>query len=160
MTQNIYQFSAENYRGEEVNLNEFAGKVVLIVNTASACGFTPQYEGLQALYDKYKDQGLEILAFPCNQFGKQEKGSNEEIKSFCDLQFNIKFPLFEKIDVNGEHAHPLYNFLKKEASGILGTKNIKWNFTKFLVNKNGEVVKRFAPITKPSAMEAEIKSLL
>lgn len=160
MTENIYQFTAQNYRGEQVNLSDYEGKVLLIVNTASACGFTPQYEGLQKLYDTYKDQGLEILAFPCNQFGQQEKGNNEEIKSFCDLHFNIQFPLFDKIDVNGDNAHPLYKFLKSEATGILGTQAIKWNFTKFLVNKNGDVIERFAPTTKPEAMESTIKALL
>ena len=160
MANDIYGFSAQDFKGDEVNLSDYKGKVLLIVNTASACGFTPQYKGLQALHDKYKDQGLEILAFPCNQFKEQEKGSNEEIKSFCDLNFNIKFPLFSKIDVNGDNAHPLYEYLKSEATGILGSKSIKWNFTKFLVNKEGKVVTRFAPVTKPASMESAITALL
>jgi len=156
----IYQFTADDYRGEKVELSKYIGKVVLIVNTASECGFTPQYEGLQALYDTYKEQGLEILAFPCNQFKQQEKGSNSDIKSFCDLQFNITFDLFSKIKVNGANAHPLFDFLKEQAPGVLGTKSIKWNFTKFLVNKEGQVVKRFATITKPNKIEQDIKYLL
>lgn len=156
----IYQFNADNYRGEKVELSSYIGKVVLIVNTASECGFTPQYEGLQKLYDTYKEQGLEILAFPCNQFKQQEKGSNSDIKSFCDLQFNITFDLFSKVKVNGASAHPLFNFLKEQAPGILGTKSIKWNFTKFLVNKEGQVIKRFATLTKPFQMEKDIKYLL
>lgn len=156
----IYQFTADNYRGEKVELSQYVGKVVLIVNTASECGFTDQYKGLQALYEQYNEQGLEILAFPCNQFKQQEKGSNADIKAFCDLQFNIKFDLFSKIDVNGPNAHPLYKFLKTQAPGILGTESIKWNFTKFLINKEGEVVKRFATITKPHQLESAIKSLL
>jgi len=160
MSDTIYQFSAEDYRGQTVDLKEYKGKVVLIVNTASACGFTPQYEGLQNLYNKYKDQGFAILAFPCNQFKQQESGTNSDIKAFCDLKFNIQFDLFAKIDVNGENAHPLYKFLKNQAPGILGTKNIKWNFTKFLINRKGEVVKRFATITKPEAMEPALTSLL
>ena len=160
MSDSIYQFSANDYKNDEVNLADYKGKVLHIVNTASACGFTPQYEGLQKLYEKYQEQGLEILAFPCNQFKAQEKGTNEEIKSFCDLQFNIKFPLFGKIDVNGDNAHPLYQYLKNEAPGILGTKGIKWNFTKFLVNKDGKVVKRFATMTKPAAIESEIVAQL
>lgn len=160
MHSRIYQFSADDYRGEKVELSKFVGKVVLIVNTASECGFTNQYQGLQKLYEKYKEQGLEILAFPCNQFKEQEKGSNADIKTFCDLEFNITFDLFAKIDVNGKNAHPLYNFLKKQAPGILGTQSIKWNFTKFLVNKEGEVIKRFATITKPKQLEYDIQKLL
>jgi len=160
MSDIIYQFTVKNNAGEEVSLEQYKGKTLLIVNTASDCGFTPQYQGLQTLYNTYQEQGLEILAFPCNQFGKQEKGSNEEIKSFCDLRFNIKFPLFEKIDVNGDNAHPLYNFLKSQAPGILGSKGIKWNFTKFLVNKEGKVIKRFAPTIKPEALTADIEKLL
>ncbi len=160
MSDTIYQFTVKNNAGEEVSLEQYKGKTLLIVNTASDCGFTPQYQGLQTLYDMYQEQGLEILVFPCNQFGKQEKGSNEEIKSFCDLRFNIKFPLFDKIDVNGDNAHPLYNFLKSQAPGILGSKGIKWNFTKFLVNKEGKVIKRFAPTVKPEALTADIEKLL
>jgi len=160
MTQSIYQFTADNNRNEEVKLSDYQDKVVLIVNTASACGFTPQYKGLQNLYEKHQSKGLEVLAFPCNQFKNQEKGNNEEIKSFCDLQFNIKFPLFSKIDVNGDNAHPLFSFLKEQAPGILGSKGIKWNFTKFLINRQGEVLKRYAPTTKPEAIEAHIEELL
>jgi glutathione peroxidase len=159
-THSIYQFDAINNRGESVALSDFKGKVLLIVNTASACGFTPQYAGLEDLYKEYQAQGLEVLAFPCNQFGKQEKGSNDEIKGFCDLNFNISFPLMDKIEVNGDDTHPLYEYLKKSAPGILGSKNIKWNFTKFLVNKQGEVVKRYAPTTKPAQLVNDINKLL
>jgi len=155
-TKTIYQFDAINNKGETVSLSDYKGRVLLIVNTASACGFTPQYEGLENLYKEYQQQGLEIFAFPCNQFGKQEKGSDEEIKSFCDLTFNISFPLMKKIDVNGENTHPLYQFLKNSAPGILGTKNIKWNFTKFLINTHGEVIKRYASTTKPEQLTTDI----
>lgn len=160
MTNTVYQFSANNNKNETIALNNYQGKVMLIVNTASACGFTPQYKGLQTLYTDHQAQGLEVLAFPCNQFKQQEKGSNEEIQQFCDLQFNIKFPLFDKIDVNGDNAHPLFTFLKAQAPGLLGSKGIKWNFTKFLVNRQGEVVKRYAPTTKPEDIEPDIKALL
>lgn len=160
MQTNIYQFTADNYHGDKVELSKYSGKVTLIVNTASECGFTDQYEGLQALYDKYNVQGLEILAFPCNQFKNQEKGSNDEIKQFCDLHFNIKFDLFSKIDVNGINTLPLFDFLKEQAPGFLGSKSIKWNFTKFLINKEGEVIKRFATITKPKQLESDIEKLL
>lgn len=160
MSDNIYQFNAENYKGEKVELSDYAGKVVLIVNTASECGFTYQYKGLQELYNKYHEQGLAILAFPCNQFKQQEKASNADIKSFCDLQFNITFDLFSKIEVNGANTHPLFDFLKQQAPGILGTKSIKWNFTKFLVNKEGQVIKRFATATKPHQLESSIQALL
>ena len=157
---NIYQFSAQNNKGVSIELNQFSNKVVLIVNTASACGFTPQYKGLQDLYETYQAQGLEILAFPCNQFKQQESGSDEEIQQFCDLHFNIKFPLFAKVDVNGDNAHPLFVYLKQKAPGLLGSKGIKWNFTKFLVNKQGEVIKRYAPTTKPEDITDDIKALL
>ncbi|MBA6252649.1 glutathione peroxidase [Colwellia sp. MB3u-55] len=160
MSDAIYQFNALNNKKETVELKDYQGKVMLIVNTASACGFTPQYEGLQSLYSEYQTQGLAVLAFPCNQFKQQEKGSNEEIQQFCDLTFNIKFPLFDKIDVNGDNTHPLFNFLKAKAPGILGSKSIKWNFTKFLVNKKGQVVKRYAPTTKPTSIKADIEKLL
>ena len=160
MTKSIYQYEANDYRGETINLSKYTDKVVLIVNTASNCGFTPQYKGLQQLHENYHQQGLEILAFPCNQFKQQEQASNEEIKSFCDLQFNIKFDLFSKINVNGENALPLFNFLKEQAPGIFGSQSIKWNFTKFLINKNGQVVKRFSPLTKPYAIEEYIEELL
>ena len=160
MSNDIYQFSANDTSGQSIDLAQFKNKVMLIVNTASDCGFTPQYEGLQDLYQKYQPEGFEVLAFPCNQFKQQEKGNDAEIKQFCDLRFNIKFPLFSKIEVNGENAHPLFDFLKSEAPGLLGSKGIKWNFTKFLVNKKGEVVKRYAPTTKPEAIESDIKILL
>ena len=160
MANNFYQFEVLTNKNEAFQLNSLKNKVVLIVNTASACGFTPQYAGLERLYQQYKDKGFEILAFPCNQFGKQEKGDNDEIRNFCDLQFNISFPLMDKIDVNGDQAAPLYNFLKSEARGIFGTQSIKWNFTKFLVDANGKVVKRYSPKTKPQDIECDIKSLL
>lgn len=160
MNNNIYQFSAKNNIGESIELASYQGKVMLIVNTASDCGFTPQYQGLQTLYQQHQTQGLEILAFPCNQFKQQENGSDEEIKQFCDLRFNIKFPLFSKIDVNGDNAHPLFTYLKTQAPGILGSKGIKWNFTKFLINREGMVIKRYAPSTKPEAIEADINKLL
>ena len=156
----VYDFSAPTLNGEEVDLSQYKGKVLLIVNTASKCGFTPQYKGLQALYEKYRDQGLEILGFPCNQFGHQEPGDAGQISEFCELNFGVSFPLFAKIDVNGDDAHPLYRHLKKEAPGVLGSKAIKWNFTKFLVNREGQVVKRYAPTDKPESLEKDIQSLL
>ena len=155
----IYQFSAINNKGEEVSLENYKGKVLLIVNTASKCGFTPQYAGLQELYKKY-DGKVEVLAFPSNEFGGQEPGNDDEIAQFCDLQFNISFPLFSKIEVNGSGTHPLYEYLKSEAPGLMGSKKIKWNFTKFLVDKDGKVVSRFAPTTKPEAIKADIDKLL
>lgn len=157
---NVYQFSAKNNKGEDIALSDYNDNVMLIVNTASACGLTPQYEGLQKLYDDYSAKGLEILAFPCNQFKQQESGTNEEIKNFCDLNFKIKFPLFDKIEVNGDNTHPLFNYLKQQAPGILGSKSIKWNFTKFLVNRQGQVIKRYAPTTKPEKIKADIERLL
>ena len=160
MSNTIYQFSAHNNKNENVELKDYQGKVMLIVNTASACGFTPQYQGLQTLFADHQAEGLEVLAFPCNQFKQQDKGNNEEIKQFCDLRFNIKFPLFDKVDVNGDNAHPLFTFLKEQAPGLMGSKGIKWNFTKFLVNRQGEVVRRYAPTTKPANIEADIKKLL
>lgn len=146
--------------GESQDLSQYAGKVVLIVNTASKCGFTYQYEGLEAIYNQYKDQGLVILGFPCNQFGEQEKGADTEIASFCQKNYGVSFPMFSKIEVNGDNTAPLYQELKAQAPGILGTKKIKWNFTKFLVNKQGEVVNRYAPTTKPQALQADIEALL
>ncbi len=156
----VYDFSALDIQGKERNLAEFKGKVLLIVNTASKCGLTPQYEGLEALYKSHQPQGLEILGFPCNQFAQQEKGSDSEIAGFCLKNYGVSFPMFSKIDVNGDQAHPLYKYLKKEAKGILGTQKIKWNFTKFLVDQNGKVVRRYAPMVKPQAIECDIKSLL
>lgn len=160
MANSFYQYQVLTNRQQAFDLNSLKNKVVLVVNTASACGFTPQYAGLEELYKKYKEQGFEILAFPCNQFGKQEKGDNDEIQSFCDLQFNITFSLMDKIEVNGENAAPLFQFLKSEAPGILGTKSIKWNFTKFLVDANGKVVKRYSPNTKPAQIDSDIAALL
>lgn len=156
----IYDFKVKNNKNEDIELSNYKDKVLLVVNTASKCGFTPQYAGLEELYKKYKDQGLEVLAFPCNQFGAQEPGSNEEIASFCDLQFNISFPLFDKIDVNGSDTHPLYEYLKEQAPGLLGSKKVKWNFTKFLVSKDGTQITRFAPTSKPESLEDDIKKLL
>lgn len=155
----VYNFKAKDIKGVERELKEFEGKALLIVNTASKCGFTPQYKELQELYEKYNGK-LEVLAFPCNQFGAQEPGSNEEIESFCDLTFKTSFPLFDKIDVNGANTHPLYEYLKSEATGLLGSKKIKWNFTKFLVDKKGNVVQRYAPTTKPLAIEEDIKKAI
>lgn len=157
---NIYQFSAKSNVGEVIELTCYQDKVVLIVNTASNCGFTSQYQGLQTLYQQHKAQGLEVLAFPCNQFNQQEVGSDEEIMQFCDLHFNITFPLFSKVEVNGDNALPLFNYLKSQAPGLLGSTGIKWNFTKFLINREGVVVKRYAPSTKPEDIEADIKELL
>ncbi|MBE5961842.1 MAG: glutathione peroxidase [Lachnospiraceae bacterium] len=155
----FYQYSARRMNGKIVNMEEFRGKVVLVVNTASKCGLTPQYEELEAIYKEYKDQGLEIIGFPCNQFAKQEKGSNKEIQEFCKLNYGVTFTMFEKIEVNGEHTPPLYQFLKDEKKGICG-KNIKWNFTKFLIDRNGNVVHRYAPVTKPFKMKKAIEKLL
>ncbi len=155
----VYQFKAKSLQGKDVELSEFKDKVLVVVNTASKCGFTPQYEGLEKLYQKYKDQGLVILGFPCNQFGKQEPGTAKEIQEGCLINYGVSFKMFEKIDVNGANEHPLYTYLKKEQTGILGSR-IKWNFTKFLVDKNGVPVKRFAPITTPEKMEKAIQELL
>jgi len=138
--------------GEIIDLNNYLGDVILIVNTASKCGFTPQYEGLEKLYKEYKDQGFVVLGFPCNQFGKQEPGSSEEIMEFCQINYGVTFPIFEKIDVNGENAHPLYKKLKKAQPGLLGSEKIKWNFTKFLVNRKGEVIDRFGSSKKPEEL--------
>lgn len=146
--------------GEVQDLAQYEGKVVLIVNTASKCGFTNQYEGLETLYEQYKDQGLVVLGFPCNQFGEQEKGADTEIASFCQKNYGVSFPMFSKIEVNGDDTALLYQELKAQAPGILGTKKIKWNFTKFLVNKKGEVVNRYAPTTKPQALQADVERLL
>ena len=156
----LYNIEVKNIEGEVISLENYKGKTLLIVNTASKCGFTPQYKGLEEMYKKLKDRGLEILGFPCNQFGKQEPADEDEIKNFCSLTYNVTFPMFAKIDVNGSEASPLYNYLKTEAPGLLGSKNIKWNFTKFLVDKNGNVIKRFAPKDAPSKIEKEIENLL
>jgi glutathione peroxidase len=156
----IYDFSVRTIKGEETTLEPYKGDVVLIVNTASKCGFTPQYEGLQSLYEAHKEEGFKVLGFPCNQFGAQEPGSSDDIQEFCKLNFGVNFPLFEKVDVNGDDAHPLFKYVTKEAPGLLGSKAIKWNFTKFLVDREGNVVKRFAPTDKPEAIEKEIQELL
>jgi glutathione peroxidase len=155
-----YDFEVNRLNGDPVKLSEYHGKALLIVNTASRCGFTPQYSGLETLYGKFKACGLEILGFPCNQFGKQEPGSSDEIAEFCSVNYGVTFPMFEKIDVNGNDAHPLYRYLKGEARGVLGSEPIKWNFTKFLVNREGEVVKRYGSTTKPDQIEADIKAAL
>ena len=156
----IYDFSAKTLQGKEVSLADYRGKPLLIVNTASKCGFTPQYEGLEKLYEAHQAQGFTVLGFPCNQFGSQEPGGSEEIGAFCEINYGVNFPIFEKIDVNGEHAHPLFQYLKSEKPGILGTKNIKWNFTKFLVDRAGKVIARFAPTTKPEDIEPAIQKVL
>jgi len=153
-------FSATLSNGNEVALGDYAGKVLLIVNTASKCGFTPQYTGLESLQMTYSANGFSVLAFPCNQFGGQEPGTEQEIESFCDLNYQTSFPLFSKIEVNGASSHPLFAHLKSEAPGVLGSQRIKWNFTKFLVNQQGEVVKRYAPSTKPEAIAKDIEALL
>lgn len=155
----IYQFTATTNKGVQQSLSEYEGKVLLIVNTASNCGFTPQYKGLQEIYDTYKDQGFEVLGFPCNQFGNQEPGTSEEIQSFCEINYGVAFPIFEKIDVKGANIHPLFQYLTKEASGFM-TDSIKWNFTKFLVDRSGNVIDRYAPTTSPASIEEEIKKLL
>ena len=155
----IYDFKVRNAKGEEVSMADYKGKVLLIVNTATGCGFTPQYEGLQKLYDKYKDMGLEILDFPCNQFGHQAPGTEEEIQEFCTLKYKTTFPLFAKVDVNGKNEEPLFRYLKSQEGGFLGD-DIKWNFTKFLVTRDGIVVGRYAPITKPENIEGDILKFL
>ena len=156
----IYDFSADALDGKRADLAATKGKVLLIVNTASKCGFTPQYDGLEKLYEKYHAQGFEVLGFPCNQFGGQEPGGSEDIAQFCTKNYGVGFPMFEKVDVNGDAAHPLFQWLKSEAPGILGTKDIKWNFTKFLVDRSGKVVDRYAPTTRPDAMAGTIEKLL
>jgi glutathione peroxidase len=156
----VYDFSANSLDGKPVSLRDYTGQVLLVVNTASKCGFTPQYEGLEALYQKYRDRGLTVLGFPCNQFGAQEPGSAEEIGSFCQKNYGVSFPLFEKIDVNGDAAHPLYRWLKSNAKGVLGSEGIKWNFTKFLIDRQGRVVDRFAPTTKPEDLKTNVEALL
>jgi glutathione peroxidase len=155
-----YDFSARTIDGQSQALDVYGGQVLLIVNVASQCGFTPQYTGLEALYRKHKEEGLTVLGFPCDQFGHQEPGDEAEIKSFCSLRYDVTFPLFAKIKVNGDDAHPLYKFLKAEKKGLLGSEAIKWNFTKFLVDKQGHVVKRYAPQDKPESLEKDLEPLL
>jgi glutathione peroxidase len=157
---NVHSFSVKSINGEMISLSQYTGKVLLIVNVASKCGFTPQYKGLQAIFEKLNPQGFEVLGFPCNQFGAQEPGDEAEIKSFCSLKYNVTFPMFAKIDVNGADTAPLYDFLKKEEPGILGTEMIKWNFTKFLVSKSGKVIRRYGPNVSPESIEADIVSAL
>ncbi|MCM3003391.1 glutathione peroxidase [Priestia koreensis] len=156
----VYEFSAKTIQGEDVSLEKYKGKVLLIVNTASKCGFTPQYKELQAVYEEYKEQGLDILGFPCNQFGGQEPGSEGDIEQFCELNYGVTFPMFAKVDVKGNNAHPLFTYLSEKAPGLLGSKAIKWNFTKFLVTKEGDVVKRYAPQTSPADIKKDIEELL
>ena len=156
----LYNISVKDIDMNLVDLTAFKGKTLLIVNVASKCGFTPQYKDLQNLHEKYQDKGLEVLGFPCNQFGAQEPGTNEEVKSFCEVNYNVSFKMFNKIDVNGSDASPLFKFLKHESPGIMGTEAIKWNFTKFLVNKDGQVIKRFAPKDGESEIESELQKIL
>ncbi len=156
----IYDFSARAIDGREVSLADYRGKVLLIVNTASKCGFTYQYEGLEMLHEQLADQGLVVLGFPCNQFSNQEPGDEAEIANFCRLSYDVKFPMFAKIDVNGPDAHPIFKWLKGHAKGILGTEGIKWNFTKFLLDRNGKVFSRYAPTTKPESIRGEIEELI
>ncbi|MFN4064152.1 MAG: glutathione peroxidase [Parazoarcus communis] len=160
MTRVPYDIPVRTLSGQDTTLAEHAGKVMLIVNTASQCGFTPQYAGLEALYREYGPRGLVVLGFPCNQFGAQEPGDSEQIASFCETRFQVSFPMFERIDVNGEHAHPLYLWLKQQASGVLGTEAIKWNFTKFLVSRDASSVERYAPTTTPASLRKDIEALL
>ena len=160
MSSNLHSLPFINNKGKEVALSDFAGKVVLIVNTASKCGYTPQYEGLERLHQKYKSQGFEIIGFPCDQFAGQEPGNDGEIEQFCQLNFGVSFSLSTKVDVNGNNTHPIFEILKKDAPGILGSKRVKWNFTKFLIGKNGHVIKRFATATKPAALSTDIEKAL
>jgi glutathione peroxidase len=156
----IYNIDLETLDGQAAKVGAFAGKVLLVVNVASQCGFTPQYEGLEALYRRYRDRGLVVLGFPCDQFGHQEPGDATQIKDFCTQQYDVTFPLFAKTEVNGDAAHPLYRLLKNEARGLLGTQGIKWNFTKFLIDKAGRVVRRYAPTDKPAALARDVEALL
>jgi len=156
----IYDFKADSLAGAPVELNQYRGKVLLIVNTASKCGFTPQYKGLEEVYRQFQDKGVEVLGFPCNQFGQQEPGDAAQIGEFCEKNYGVTFPMFAKIDVNGDAAHPLFKHLKKEATGLLGSEAIKWNFTKFLVKKDGTVYKRYAPQTEPKELMKDIEKLL
>ena len=160
MSDKLLSIPCTTITGEQKTLGDFAGKALLVVNTASQCGFTPQYKGLEQLWQNYKDRGLVVLGFPCNQFGKQEPGDEQDISQFCELNFGVSFPLFKKIEVNGGAAHPLFVQLKKRAPGVLGSERIKWNFTKFLIGRDGQTIKRFAPLTKPEDLTAEIEALL
>jgi len=157
---NVFDFQATALDGKPVDLAQYRGKVLLIVNTASKCGFTPQYQGLENVYRELHGRGLEVLGFPCNQFGSQEPGTEEEIGAFCEKNYGVSFPMFAKVDVNGDDAHPLWKYLKGEAPGVLGTEGIKWNFTKFLIGRDGQVAKRYAPTTKPEEIADDIERLL
>lgn len=159
-TGSVYDFTVKDIEGKDVSLSEYKGKVMLIVNVASKCGYTKQYSGLQKIYEKYKDRGFVVLGFPCNQFGGQEPGTEEDIKSFCETSFGVTFPMFSKIDVNGDNAHPLYTYMKAQAKGILGSQAIKWNFAKFLIDKDGKVVDRIGTQTDPEAITPKIEELL
>ena len=156
----IYDFTVKDIKGKDVDLDRYRGKVMLVVNTASQCGFTPQYKGLEALYEKFRGKGLEVLGFPCNQFGGQEPGDEKEIAQFCELNYGVTFPMFAKVDVNGASAAPVYKYLKAEKPGLLGSEAIKWNFTKFLVDREGNVVERYAPNAEPKALEPDVAKLL
>ena len=156
----VADFTVKTNRGDDLDLKDKLGKVLLVVNTASKCGFTPQYDGLEKLYEQYKDRGFEVLGFPCNQFGGQEPGNADEIAEFCKLNFGVTFPLMAKVDVNGDQASPLFDWMKGEAPGLMGSKSIKWNFTKFLINREGEVVKRYAPQDTPERIAKDIEGLL
>ena len=156
----VYDFSARTIDGDEQKLSAYKGKTLLVVNVASKCGFTPQYTGLEALYEKFKDKGLVVLGFPCDQFGHQEPGDENEIKNFCSLNYDVKFPLFAKIEVNGANAHPLYKYLKSQANGLLGSESIKWNFTKFLIDKDGKVMTRYAPVDTPEKIAKDVAAAL
>ena len=156
----VYDFEARNIDGNAQKLDQYKGKALLVVNVASKCGFTPQYKGLEQIYRKFKDRGFEILGFPCDQFGHQEPGNEEEIKQFCSTTYDVSFPMFAKVDVNGEKAHPLYQYLKHEKPGVLGTEKIKWNFTKFLIDKNGKVMERYAPTDTPAAIAKDLEKVL
>lgn len=156
----VHDFSARNIEGQDTSLADYRGKALLIVNVASKCGFTPQYAGLEALHRKLEGEGFAVLGFPCDQFGHQEPGDEAEIKNFCKLTYDVSFPMFAKVDVNGETAHPLYKHLKSAAPGLLGSEGVKWNFTKFLVDRDGKVVRRYAPLDKPEALEADVRAIL
>ena len=159
MNNSFYDFEAKLLSGQNVSMSQFKGKTIIVVNTASKCGLTPQYEGLENLYEKYKDKGLVILGFPCNQFGQQESGTADQIEEFCQVNYGVSFTMFDKIEVNGDNAHPIFKYLKANLGGIFGSR-IKWNFTKFVIDKNGKPVKRFSPTTKPESMEGFIQKIL
>ncbi|MFB2704345.1 glutathione peroxidase [Marinobacter shengliensis] len=158
--ESIYDFSVRDIKGNEASMADYRGKVLLIVNTASKCGFTPQFEGLQALHEELGDRGFEVLGFPCNQFMNQDPANEDAISQFCSLNYGVSFPMFAKVDVNGDGAHPLFQFLKREAKGLMGSEKVKWNFTKFLVNRDGQVIRRYAPTAKPADIRADIEKLL